>query len=300
MLISPWLLFSLISSLAWAGVHVLDSHCVDKVFDRYWMGTITTSLMLLVTLPFLMAAEWYWQVPSMPPAAFAACLVAGSLYMLGQVLYLKALTWSEAGIVAAYWNMLPLLLLMAGYFWLGETLSWAKYGGCLLIVTAAASFCLVDINRVDRGRSLLIMFVATCLQVGYFLIVDHLTLQYASVAVSVRVTLGIIGAGLTPLLFRSTRVPFFESWPRIRSSAGVLMTAEALNVAAMLANLWAVGCGSPAMVASVEASIPGFAFLLSLLLFRFTSRYGEEESKHRLPAKLLLVTGMCLGVWLVS
>lgn len=59
MLIPAWLMLSLVSSVSWAGVHVLDSHCVDKVFDRYWIGTITASLMLLVALPFLLLAEWY-------------------------------------------------------------------------------------------------------------------------------------------------------------------------------------------------------------------------------------------------
>ena len=50
----------------------------------------------------------------------------------------------------------------------------------------------------------------------------------------------------------------------------------------------------------MEASIPAYTFLLSLVLYAVTRRYGEEEARRRLPAKLLLVAVMVFGVWLVS
>ena len=56
----------------------------------------------------------------------------------------------------------------------------------------------------------------------------------------------------------------------------------------------------PSLVSAVEASIPAYTFLLSLMLFAATRKYGEEEARHRLPAKLLLVAAMVFGVWLVS
>ena len=39
-----WLVFALLSPLFWAIVTVLDRHCVERIFDRPWMGVITSAL----------------------------------------------------------------------------------------------------------------------------------------------------------------------------------------------------------------------------------------------------------------
>jgi len=48
-----WLAFALVSPAFWAIVHVLDSYCVDKVFDRPWIGVITSGATILFALPLL-------------------------------------------------------------------------------------------------------------------------------------------------------------------------------------------------------------------------------------------------------
>jgi len=50
-------------------------------------------------------------------------LLAGFAFMASQALYFRALAISESGTVAAYWNLLPVLLLLASYLFLGEQLS---------------------------------------------------------------------------------------------------------------------------------------------------------------------------------
>jgi hypothetical protein len=57
-----WLTFALLSPFFWALVHVLDAHCVERVFARPWMGMITSgaaSAVTFVTIPFAVAfVEW--------------------------------------------------------------------------------------------------------------------------------------------------------------------------------------------------------------------------------------------------
>ena len=91
------------------------------------------------------------------------------------------------------------------------------------------------------------------------------------------------------------------NWPRIRPVVPILVAIEVCNLAALATSQFAVSLGSPAVVSAVvEACIPVYTFLLSAVLFAVTRRYGEEEARQRLPAKLLLVAAMGFGVWLVS
>lgn len=296
----PWLILALVSPVFWAVVHVLDSYCVDELFDRPWVGTVTSSLTMLVAFPFLACGLLVTGATPLPIDAVALCILAGFLFMGGQVLYFQALSYSESGIVAAYWNLLPLFLLVVSYLVLGERLTPAKYLGCGLLVVASVSFAVVDGNIEHRWRSFGLMAAGAWLQVGYFLILKHLFATCPVYPVFLVVTLAMIAAGLCPLAAPRCRQVFRGNWPRIRRAAWLLIGIEVANLIAVATSQYAISFGSPSLVASVEASIPAYTFLLSLVLYAVTRRYGEEEARHRLPAKLLLVAAMVFGVWLVS
>jgi hypothetical protein len=38
-----WIQYALFSSFLWAIVHILDEHCVDKIFSKPWLGVVTSS-----------------------------------------------------------------------------------------------------------------------------------------------------------------------------------------------------------------------------------------------------------------
>ena len=106
-----WLVFALMAPFFFAVVHVLDSYCVSDIFEKPWVGGLTSSLatvvVILMAMPFVLPfIEW-----SLPPSKIILlALLAGGLIQASQFLYFQALSYSEAGIVAAYWNMIPAIL----------------------------------------------------------------------------------------------------------------------------------------------------------------------------------------------
>ena len=61
-----WLFYALLGPPFWALVHILDSHCVGEVFDRPWVGIVTSSLataVIVLFLPFILPVDdWLFPI----------------------------------------------------------------------------------------------------------------------------------------------------------------------------------------------------------------------------------------------
>ncbi len=295
-----WLAFALTSPFFWGITHVLDSYCVDEVFDHPWIGAITSGLCTLLALPFLTLGLFF--VPTAPMALYVVglCILAGLVFMAGQIAYFYALSFSESGIIAAYWNLIPLLLLVIGYLFFDEHLTQYQYLGCTLLIVSSVGFCLLDGNAKSRWQSFcLMLFGVLCMSV-YFLVQKKAFTFSPVYQVFLVSSLSIASAGLTPLLSpRHFRV-FRQNWGRIRPAFGFLLAIEVANLIALGTSQYAVSYGYPSLVSAVEGTIPAYAFVISMVLYAVFRKFGEEEAHHHLLSKLLLVGVMAFGVWLVS
>jgi drug/metabolite transporter (DMT)-like permease len=295
-----WLALALISPVFWAIVHVLDSHCVNEVFDAPWVGNVTSALTMLTFLPFI-TLGFIWADPTrMTYSGVAVSCIAGVAYIASQVFYFRALEITESGIVAAYWNLLPLLLLILGYVFLGEQLSGRMYVGSACLIFASVLFCLVDGNIEYRWHSFGLMCLGASFQALYFLLIDHVVKTCSVYPVFLVSTISMIVCGLTPLLLQSRRQVFSGNWPRIWLAARFLLLIEIANLTAVSTGQYALKYGPASLVASVEATIPAYTMCLSLVLYATFKRFGEEDASKRLVPKFALTGLMILGVWLVS
>lgn len=294
-----WLAFALISPAFWAIVHVLDSYCVDEVFDHPWVGIITSGLTMLAALPFLAVGLVFTGVGPMSAEAVGLCILSGFVFMASQLLYFQALAITESGIVAAYWNFIPLFLPIVSYLLLGEVLSGPRYAGAAILIVSSVAFCLLD-GLESRWSSFWMMFVGAWLQVAYFLLQKRVFATCPVYQSFLVITLSMAMAGVSPLLVPRFRRVFRGNWPRILPAMRFLLGIEVANLIAVGTSQYAVSFGTPSLVSAVEASMPAYTFVLSLVLYAATRKYGEEEARHSLPVKLLLVAVMVFGVWLVS
>ncbi|MDD5579472.1 MAG: EamA family transporter [Methylobacter sp.] len=295
-----WLFYALIGPPFCAIVHVLDSHCVENVFDRPCMGVITGSLASLVIflavffiMPFGIGELPEWDV-------IAMALLAGGLIQLSQAFYFKALQYSEAGIVAAYWNLIPILLPLASYYLLGEVLTLLQYIGIGILVFTSVCFCLLDSCLQGRWYSFLLMLAACIVQVMTMLIQKVVFEQGSFFICFLIVMIGIIGAGALPLLLPNIRKALCKNMLTLRPAIPMLIGIEVVNWVALYTALRAVDLGEPALVAAVETTIPGYTFALTLLLVATTKRVDKKEARQQLPIKLALVAIMTVGVWQLS
>ncbi len=295
-----WLFFALLTPFFWALVHVMDSHCVENVFEKPWMGVVigatTSACVYLAFLPFFLFFIDF-ALPS--PGILLLGLVAGGLIQISQAFYFKALSYSDVGVISAYWNLTPAILPIASYFVLSSVLTPLKYLGILILILTSVAFCLIDTNLETRWRAFFLMLAASILQVGALIMEDIVYSETSYFVGFYSVISGLIIAGLLPMAFKRARSRFSKNIHILRPALKFFFIIEICNLVALATSQRAIDLGIPSLVAAVETTVPGYIFVMSIILYATASKFGDKEALTKLPTKLALVTVMVIGVVLV-
>jgi drug/metabolite transporter (DMT)-like permease len=295
-----WLFFALLSPLFFAIVYVLDSYCVEKVFDRPWIGLITSSLassIALLIVP-IVTPHTVWNTPRWEIIPLA--LLAGTLIQLFQAFYFQSLAYSEAGIVAAHLNLIPVILPVVSYFLFGQAFGPWTYVGIALNIAASVSMCLLDSNFQARWKSFLMMLAGCFLYAAGVLVEKYIFDRIPVLEGFLLITAGIVVSGSLPLALPRVRLVFRKNMAALRPAIAILVGIEVVNLLAIYFRHRALSLGDPSLIEAVATIQPGYTFGLSFLLYVIAPRFGDAQAKEKLWLKLLLVGAMIGGVRLVS
>ena len=295
-----WVFYALLFPFCFAVVAVLDAYCVEKVFDRPWMGAITSSLSSTIAFliaPFILPFV-VWQRPSLKIIVLA--LLAGTLIQASQALYFQSLAYSEAGIVSAYLNLIPVILPIISYVVFGQAFSLWTYVGIALNILASICMCLLDSNFEARWKSFCMMVAGSCTYAVAVLLEKHIFDHVPVPEGFLLIVTGIIVSGSLPLLVPNVRQVFNGNWSVLRPAIVTLVGIEVVNLLAIYFRQRAVSLGDPSLVEAVATIQPAYTFLLSVGLCFIVPRFGDPQAKERLRMKLVLVGVMAVGVKLVS
>jgi drug/metabolite transporter (DMT)-like permease len=290
-----WLILALSSSLVWAIVHILDEHCVDKIFSKPWIGVLTSSaisagIFLLVPFSGQKIVIPSWEI-------LAVCLLTGAVIQGSQYYYFLALDCSDCGTVSAYWNLTPTFLPVISYWLFGYVITGNNYVGIGMLILGSVGLCLND-RLPDKWDALYLMTIAASLQTVVVLLEKYIFDRTDFFGAFLAITVGTIGAGLSGFKSTAVRATFRANLPSIRQAWRVLVAIELLNWVALYLGQSAVKDGIPSLVSAIEASIPAFAFGLSMGI-AFLNRQFEVYRKG-LGLKLAMIGLMMVGVWLIG
>ena len=299
-----WIQYALFSSFLWAIVHVLDEHCVDKIFSKPWLGVVSSSgisagiflLLPLLNIPFVIP---HWDL-------LAICLVTGAIIQLSQYFYFRALDCSDSGTVSAYWNLTPIFLIIISYWLFGYLITSNNYLGIALLIIASIGLCSID-KFSNRWNTLYLMSIASGLLTIVMTIEKYIFDRTDFFGAFLSITAGMIISGLACLAITEVRSTLIRDLPKIQQALPIFIAIELLNLAALYTGQVAVKLGVPVLVSAIEASTPAYAFGLSLLIALFqrrldspTQRLCQRETDRKLPLKWGFVGLMIMGVWLLG
>jgi drug/metabolite transporter (DMT)-like permease len=290
-----WLVLALSSSLVWAIVHILDEHCVDKIYSKPWIGVLTSSaisagIFLLVPFSGQKIVIPSWEI-------LAVCLLTGAVIQGSQYYYFLALDCSDCGTVSAYWNLTPTFLPVISYWLFGYVITGNNYLGIGMLILGSVGLCLND-RLPDKWDALYLMTIAASLQTVVVLLEKYIFDRTDFFGAFLAITVGTIGAGLSGFKSPEVRATFRANLPSIGKAWRVLVAIELLNWVALYLGQSAVKDGIPSLVSAIEASIPAFAFGLSMGI-AFLNRQFEVYRKG-LGLKLSMIGLMMVGVWLIG
>jgi uncharacterized membrane protein len=291
-----WIQYALFSSFLWAVVHILDEHCVDNIFSKPWLGVITSSGIsagIFLLVPFL-------NQPIILPSwdVFIICLFTGAVIQLSQVYYFRALDCSDSGTVSAYWNLTPTFLPVISYWLFGYIITGNNYIGIGLLLVASIGLCVID-RFESKWDTLYLMSIAASLQTGVVLLEKYIFDRSQFFGAFLTISMAIVMTGLFSLGMREVRVSLVKDLPKIKKALPVFIVIELINWVALYTGQTAVKMGVPSLVSAIEASIPAFAFGISLTLMGMHHKI-DAEVKRKLPIKWAMVGLMMIGVWLIG
>jgi uncharacterized membrane protein len=291
-----WIQYALFSSFLWAIVTVLDEHCVDNIFSKPWLGVITSSGIsagIFLLVPFL-------NMPIVIPQwdILLICIFTGAVIQLSQVYYFRALDSSDSGTVSAYWNLTPTFLPVISYWLFGYIITGNNYIGIGLLLVASIGLCVID-KFESKWDTLYLMSIAASLQTGVVLLEKYIFDRSQFFGAFLSVSMSICLTGLFSLGMKEVRVSLVKDLPKIKKALPVFIIIELVNWVALYTGQTAVKMGVPSLVSAIEASIPAFAFAISLTVMGL-SRKIDAETRKKLPMKWAMVGLMMTGVWLIG
>ena len=297
-----WLIFSLLAPLFFAIVHVLDAYCVEDVFEEPWMGVVIGAISSVViifgTMPYIVP---FISLPKPSLDVVVLAVLAGVLIQGSQALYFQSLAYSEAGIVGAYWNLIPLFIPIISFALLGELLAFREYLGIAILTFASTFILLLDSNKEFRTRSLILMIMASLLQAIAYIMLDQIYELTSFILTFYLMTLGLVLSGLTPICFRVVRKKMARNLNTLLKAAKFFILIEVANILALFFAQRAVDLGNPALVAAIETTIPAFTIMLSIFLLGLTQdKYGDVRARINFQWKIYAVSVMCIGVLCLS
>jgi uncharacterized membrane protein len=261
-----------------------------------WLGVITSSGIsagIFLLVPFL-------NMPIVIPQwdILLICIFTGAVIQLSQVYYFRALDSSDSGTVSAYWNLTPTFLPVISYWLFGYIITGNNYIGIGLLLVASIGLCVID-KFESKWDTLYLMSIAASLQTGVVLLEKYIFDRSQFFGAFLTVSMSICLTGLFSLGMKEVRVSLVKDLPKIKKALPIFIIIELVNWVALYTGQTAVKMGVPSLVSAIEASIPAFAFAISLTVMGL-SRKIDAETRKKLPMKWAMVGLMMTGVWLIG
>jgi len=259
-------------------------------------GAIATSAFFLI-VP-IVAAYHKMQVP--PTDIVLLAIAAGVLVQLSQALYFHSLSLTQVGIVAAYWNFLPVFAPIVGAFFFGELLTSWQYFGILILVMASICFYQLDANLETRKISVSLMMAACILQSFAYHFQSIIYSQSDFPSSFFFIILGLVVAGIAPLVLPGVRREYLNEQMLMASTQSIIFVIELINLLALLSLQAAISFGKASLVAAVETTIPAYVFLLAVAFSLILGNSWYSEHVHNGTTKFALIGIMVIGILLIS
>lgn len=300
-----WFLIALIGPFLYAFTNHIDKILLQKYFKDGGVGTliIFSSLATALALPFLYMMEP--DVFSIGLSNMLIMFVVGLLYTGVLWFYLMALEDDEASVAIVFYQLVPVMAYIMGYFLLGETLTEMELISMAIIIFGASiiSFEMDNENGfVLRKKTIIYMSLAALCWAAASVIFKFVALEENVWRTLFWEHLALTAIGI--LLFlcvRSYRDHFIIAFKE--NSKGILglnITNEALYMVGNIALSYAYLLAPVALVLLADSFQPIFVLVIGVFLTIFFPHITAEkiEAKH-LWQKLFAIVITGIGTYLL-
>lgn len=284
----------MVGPFLYAATNHIDKHLLERYFQKDGVAVLIlySSLLSLLALPFIV-----WMAPDVVGVSIGHIFILGGVALIGVVMlwaYLKALSGDEPTVVIVFYQLVPVLGLVFGYFILGEMITWWQLLAMTVIIFGAIviSFEMDEAYTLRlRKKTLGYMLLAcTCwaLETTVFKMVAleedvwrSLFWQHAM--------LGIVGMGIF-IFIPAYRRRFLSGF---RNNSAAVLSLNLLNEGLYMTGNAAVAFASMlapiALVLLMNAFQPFFVLLFGLILAILFPKIATEHADEKVLQKIIAI-----------
>lgn len=284
-----WLSLTLISALAMTLQDVFSKKIADST------GTLLVAWMRWAAcIPFLAVCLPFVTIPHLSLPFFIVTGVLIPLEAVALVLYMKAIRISPLNVTLPFLSLTPILMVLTGYLFLGETLRPPQIAGIALI---AAGGYLINIHTISEGVLQPILSISR--EKGSLLMIAAAIIYSVTAALGKKAVIlsdplffgvfyvAVISVILTPMVLFLGPSPG-ESAVRIRGNLIVILLLGLVGAVNAVTHFAAIKLVEAASMIAVKRTSLLFTILLGRLFF------DEPHFRARFIGGLLMTAGVVI------
>lgn len=295
-----WLLLALLPPLLWSASNMMDEYLAR----RHFMGNAIAYLAVAYVMelvPAFAVLSVREDVLVVSLGDMLVLLAAGGLAAASGVPYILAIQKNGAALAVPFFQLIPVVIFVLGWLFLGETVSLRALAACLLIIVSAAA---VSWNFETRRPGWRLIGLMSLTSVGYALSTVCVRSLGAEYEWPVLFVWAAMGAGLVAAVFLALRPASFGAARTAFkkggiSLAGLFLTQAVFDMGAYATFIAALVLAPAAgLAASVAGIQPFYVFLFSFIFgILFPHSWGRMKADRVMVWRLGCLTFMFAGVF---
>lgn len=301
-----WFLYALIPPLLYAITNHIDKALLSHYFDEDGVGTLVifSALLSIVIVPvaYLMGGE---AIFSLGKESIIALLLLSIPAVVLIWSYLMALSKDDSTNVIIFYQLVPVISLILGYFILGETISNREMWAMLIIIigTSIASFEINAGGLSFKKRTVFFMFLACFCWAIEAVVFKKYAIKEDDVWTPLFwENLGIIFIGVVLFaLLKTERKKLIQKFKAHSASILALnISNEVIYLTGNMVTAFALMMAPVALIMLTETFQTIFVFLIGVFLtFFFPKVYQEKLEKKVVIMKISAIIITTAGVLLL-
>lgn len=300
-----WFFLALVGPFLYALTNHIDKNLLEKYFKE---DGVTTLLIYSAVLSLVLVPIAFWMDPNVLAVSVTNMVVLAGVALLDVVLlwaYLKALESDEPTVVIVFYQLIPVLGVIFGYFILGEVMTEMQLLAMAVIIggTTIVAFEISDESRfVFKKRTVGYMLVAcTCwaLESTVFKKVALEENVWRSVFWE-HLILGMVGLGIFVFSSKNRRGFLAQFKQNSMKIVGLNGLNEALFMTGNMVMAFAALMAPIALVLLVNSYQPVFTMVIGIALAIFFPKLATEKvGKRHLVQKLIAIAITGVGTYIL-
>ena len=195
-----WLLFALVAPLFWAISNFIDKYSLDKKTKGAYDFVFFSTLFSWLAIPILLLI---FDFPSLTTYSVVP-IISGFVLIYSFIFYARALEKNDASDIVVFLKVIPAIVLLFGYLFLDQVLSFSQLSGFLLVLLGAVIFSF-DSKLSLKIKNIKPVLIMVLMWSSVFLISDYGLSRVSFWDYIIFEAIGSALAGLTLFISSKTR-----------------------------------------------------------------------------------------------